>query len=169
VWINVVGGIAVLGSYAHGIATHPETRGDLWGGLPAALQPLYSLNMCLAAAGYFLFTSFVLFRLDAERVRVFGYGYGVFPLLYGAILVASALWLPLTFEMLAGPSPALWLAIRLDLAITGLASLALLAAIARVRPHEAPGARRLALVGAAFFCLQTALLDALVWPAWFPA
>ena len=41
-------------------------------------------------------------------------------------------------------------------------------AIARVRPHDAPGARRLALLGVAFFSLQTALLDALLWPAYFP-
>ena len=40
--------------------------------------------------------------------------------------------MPLTFAWLAEPSPALWWAIRLDLAIVGLASLALLAAIAPV-------------------------------------
>jgi hypothetical protein len=55
----------------------------------------------------------------------------------------------------------------IDLALVALGSLGLLAAIASVAPHATPGSRRLALIGALFFCLQTALLDALVWPAWF--
>ena len=48
-WINVVGGIAVLGSYVHGIVTNPLTRGEVWGGVPEALQPLYTASMLSAA------------------------------------------------------------------------------------------------------------------------
>jgi poly-gamma-glutamate synthesis protein (capsule biosynthesis protein) len=51
----------------------------------------------------------------------------------------------------------------------GAGSLGLVAAIARARPWPSPGLRRLALLGALAFSLQTALLDALVWPAFFPA
>jgi hypothetical protein len=168
-WINGLGGIAVLGSYAHGILTHPLTRGDAWGGVPAALEPLYTLNMLLAAAGYFLFTYFVFFRLDPDRVRVSSRsGFGAFNTLYALIMISAALWMPLTFAMLEAPGTGLWIAIRGVLAITGLASVGLFVAIASVRPHEAPLARRLALVGCAAFCLQTAVLDALVWPFYFP-
>jgi hypothetical protein len=42
------------------------------------------------------------------------------------------------------------------------------AAIAGASPHSAPGSRRLAIAGAIAFSFQTALLDALVWPAYFP-
>jgi hypothetical protein len=168
-WLNVIGGVAVLASYVHGVASNPLTRGDLWGGLPEALRPFYTVNMFLAAAGYFAFSSFVFRRLDPARTRVAGgFGYGVFHVLYALILVPSALWLPLTFQMLEAPSAWLWAVIRIDLALVGIGSLGLLAAIASATPHAAPGARRLALIGAFFFCLQTALLDALVWPAWFP-
>jgi len=40
--VNVIGGVSVLGSYAWGIATHPETAGDLWGSIPASVIPLYT-------------------------------------------------------------------------------------------------------------------------------
>ena len=56
----------------------------------------------------------------------------------------------------------------MTLALVGLGSLGLMGAIASAQPHAAPGARRAALAGAFFFSLQTAVLDALVWPAYFP-
>jgi hypothetical protein len=162
-WINLLGGLAVLGSYVHGIAAHPVTRGAVWGGVPDALRPLYTTTMLLAAAGYFAFTYFIFFRLDPAAVRIGRrLTFGAFNALYALILIPSALWMPLTFGMLESPSRALWVAIRLDLILVGLGSLGLLAAVAAVSPGSAPGARRLALVGCAAFCLQTAVLDALV-------
>jgi hypothetical protein len=169
-WLNALGGIAVLASYAHGLASNPLARGALWGELPEALRPFYTVSMFLAAAGYFAFSAFVFFRLDPTRTRVAGrWGFGVFHVLYALILVPSALWLPLTFQMLEAPSGGLWLAIRGVLALVAVGSLGLMAAIASAAPHSAPGARRLALAGTAVFSLQTAVLDALVWPAYFPA
>jgi len=168
-WLNVLGGIAVLGSYVHGLASNPLTRGAVWGDVPEALRPFYTINMFLAAAGYFAFSSYVFRQLDPARTRIAGrFGFGAFHVLYALILVPSALWLPLTFEMLAAPSAWLWLVIRIDLALVGLGSLGLMGAIASAQPPGAPGARRLALLGTLFFCLQTALLDALIWPAYFP-
>jgi hypothetical protein len=166
-WLNVLGGIAVLGSYAYGVRD-PAVAGALWGGVPASLRPLYTANMFLAAGGYFAFSYFVFFRLDPARTRVGGLGYGVFHLLYALILLPSALWLPLTAAMIAAPGAALWAAIRFDLALVGLGSLGLLAALLAAGPSEAFRARRAAVVGALFFCLQTAVLDALVWPAYYP-
>ena len=168
-WLNLLGGLAVLGSYAHGLATHPLTRGEVWGGVPEAMRSLYTVNMFLAAAGYFAFSHFVFFRLEPANTRIGGrLGFGVFHGLYALILVPSALWMPLTFSMLEAPSPGLWWAIRITLAAVGVGSLGLLAALLAVRPSGAVGAWRLAVLGAAAFCIQTAVLDALVWPAFFP-
>jgi hypothetical protein len=167
--INVIGGCAVLASYAHGIAANPLTRGDVWGGVPEFLQPLYTLNMLFAAAGYFAFSHYVFFRLDPERVRVLRrLDFGAFEWLYALILLPSAAWMPLTFAMLDAPSMPLWWAIRIDLALVGLGSLGLLAAILSAEGEGADRGRRLAALGCAAFCLQTAVLDALVWPAYFP-
>jgi len=167
--LNVLGGIAVLGSYVHGIVTHPETRGLVWGEIPDGLRPLYTVNMFLAAAGYFLFSYHVFFRV-APETRIAGrYGYSLFSWLYAGILLPSALWLPLTFAMVEAPSGGLWLAIRLVLSITGLCSFALLAAIVATPAPDAVWPKRLAILGLLTFCLQTTVLDALVWPVYFPS
>jgi hypothetical protein len=125
--------------------------------------------MLLAASGYFAFSYFVFFRLDPGQTRVGRlFGFGVFNVLYLLILVPSALWLPLTFAMIESPSAGLWWAIRVVLGLVGIGSVGLLAAIVTVQSPRAAGARWVAVIGDGFFCLQTAILDALVWPAFFP-
>ncbi len=69
--------------------------------------------------------------------------------------------------MLEQPSEALWVVIRAVLALTGLASLALLAALLTLTPRPGGWSYRLAVLGAVFFSLQTAILDTLVWPIYF--
>ena len=68
-WINLLGGAAVLGSYAHGLATHPEGGEALWGGVLPQLRPLYTAGMLLAALGYLAFTYFLLVHLDPAKAR----------------------------------------------------------------------------------------------------
>jgi hypothetical protein len=164
--LNAAGGAAVLGSYAWGLS-QPGLGDALWGGVPESVRPLYTANMLLAAAGYFLFSHFVLFRLAPASTRIAGrFGFGLFHLLYALVLVPSALWLPLTAHALASPGPLAWAAVVFDLLLVAIGSLGLLVALATLRPAPARG-RRAALLGLLPFCLQTAVLDALVWPAWF--
>ena len=88
VWINVLGGSAILASYAYGIASNPLTRGDVWGGVPETLRPLYTITMLLAAAGYFAFGYFVFFKVDPDEARIGDrFGFGAFNALYALILV----------------------------------------------------------------------------------
>jgi sortase A len=75
--------------------------------------------------------------------------------------------MPLTFGMLEEPSKAVWLAIRLVLAIVGLASLGLVFALLRLRPRRPRWAYWLAVAGSVAYTIQTALLDAQVWPLSF--
>lgn len=162
--LNVIGGIAVLGSYAVGIGGHEHPGAVLWGAVPESIQPLYTLSMFTAALGYFLFGPYILWGLDPERTVVRGrLGYGVFAPLFALVLGASTLWMPLTFTYSAQPSELLWLADRLVLAVVGLGSLGLLAAVALARPVLSPRWRLLAIVGAALFTFQTGVLDATVW------
>jgi hypothetical protein len=168
VWINLFGGVAVLGSYAYCLTTYPAQTGDFWGGVPEGLRSLYTVNMFLAAAGYFAFTFFLMFRLAPQFGRA-RFGLGTFNALYALILIPSALWMPLTFAMLESPSDGLWWVIRVTLAAVGIGSLGLLAGLVAVRPASPSLAHRLAVVGSLAFCFQTAVLDATVWPAYFPA
>jgi hypothetical protein len=163
--INVLGGIAVLGSYAYCISSYPAQVGDFWGGVPDGLRPVYTTNMFLAAAGYFAFSFFLWFRLEPGRHALFGRT--TFNALYALILAPSALWMPLTFSMLEAPSDGLWWAIRLVLVAVGVGSLGLLAGLVAVRPSAPSWAHRLAVAGSLAFCFQTAVLDAVVWPAYF--
>jgi hypothetical protein len=89
--------------------------------------------------------------------------------LQAVALVGSALWMPLTFLYLDAPSAGLWWLIRIDLLGVGLAALGIIAALAVAEPRPASVWRALALLGSVLFAFQTLVLDALVWPAYFPS
>ncbi len=164
-----IGGIAVLASYAWFLIAHPDLGDEFWGGVPAWMKPTYVVSMLFAATGFFAFTRFV-FRRRPAQVRVAGvFGYGIFKWIYALILVPSALWMPLTFAMIQGPNPALWFSIRLTLAAVGVGSLLMIAALLRMQPRVRGVSFWLAVLGSLAFSFQTAVLDALIWPAFFPA
>jgi hypothetical protein len=168
-WIVLLGGAGVLVSYAYSLGVDPVTQAGLWGGVPAALLPAYITSMALATGGFFAFTLF-LWRADPDRARIANrFGYGLFSVLYLMILAPSALWLPLTSVMVEEPSNALWLGIRLVLALVALGSVGLLLALLSLRPREPAIGYRLAVAGVLAFCLQTVILDLGVWTSLFPA
>jgi hypothetical protein len=168
IMLNILGGIAVLASYAIGLGSESADGAALWGGVPSSIRPIYTVNMFLAAAGYFLFTPYIVFRLQPGQTRIAGrFGYGLFHLLYALVLFPSAIWLQVTEHMIAQPSAWMWAVVRLDLALVGFGSLGLLASLLTLT-SDVPRGRALAIIGLVPFCLQTALLDALVWPAFFP-
>ena len=167
--INVLGGLAVLGSYAHGLSTHPETRNLLWGDMPAQLRDVYGVTMWLATVGYLVFMLYVLLRVDAANVRVGNrFGFGVINACCAAVVVASALWMPLTFVYLASPSTALWMLIRADLIVVGIGAVGLIVALVNLSPRPTGWAGVVTTVALLLFALQTAFLDPFVWPAFFP-
>ena len=167
-WINVIGGVGVLGSYAYGLMTHPATRNEIWGGVPEWLKPYYTASMLAAALGYFLFMYFLFFRVPPAEARVASrFDLDLFNVLFVFILVPSAMWMPLTFRMLEAPNPGLWIAIRIVLGAVGVASVALIIALLLLKPRDPVWAYALAVVGSIAFAVQTALLDAIVWPAYF--
>lgn len=168
-WLNALGGLAVLASYGL-LFTRPDASAVLWGGVPGGLRPLYTTNMLLAAAGYFPFTALLVLASDPARVRFFGRaGYGLLYWLYGLVLIFSALWMPLTFVFADAPSAAGWWLVRADLALVAVGSLGLLGCTLTIQPRPARWLHVLAVAGCLFFCLQTAVLDAILWPAYYPA
>ena len=165
--LNILGGVLVLASYGWGATAASGVMASLWGGVPEAIRPLYTVNMFLSAAGYFFFAPYILLRVDSDRLDVLGrFGYSLFSKFMLLVLVPSACWLPLTWMMLSHPSPWLWFLIRLALALVAVGSLGLLVSLWTLRPPHGPG-RVAALVGLVPFCFQTVLLDALIWPAYF--
>lgn len=166
--LNLVGGVAVLASYAIGVASHPDAGSALWGGVPESLRPLYTVNMLLAAAGYLPFTGYLWRGVDPDRVRFAGrFGFDAILVCYALVLIPSALWLPLTFAWLESPSPLLWALVRIDLALVGVGALGILVALLTVDERGPRGWHAAAVVGCLPFVLQTAVLDAVLWPLWF--
>jgi hypothetical protein len=154
----------VIGSYILGLSAHPEAVDALWGGVPRIVQPYYSAGMILAAIGYFAFTYFLLFRIDPGKTIVFGSGDArIFLFLYLGILVFSALWMPATFWAIEKQRLLLVWVVRIILILVGLFSLGLLAALSGTQPREPAWAHALAAIGSICFCIQTVLLDAIVW------
>lgn len=164
--LNFIGGICVLSSYVYGIRA--GNAAALWGGVPESWRGFYTVSMLTAAAGYFPFTWFFLRCVDYDRAQVAGVSaYAFVALSYALILLPSSLWLPLTAHMVRSPSDTLWWMIRADLFLVAIGSLGLVLAAATVQPATSQAMRVAALIGLAFFCLQTVVLDALIWPAMY--
>jgi hypothetical protein len=157
--LNLVGGVAVLGSYVLWLSNPMHDSGLLWGSIAGMARIGYIVSMVAAAAGYFVFAPWIL-RLDPTQVD-----FSAINLCFALVLFPSAMWMPLAYEYLAAPDPWRWWAMRGVLLVVGLASLALVVLIARVTP--APGGKGVAIAGAALFTLQTLVLDALIWPRFF--
>lgn len=155
-----IGGLAVLGSYAWGLLNFPELRSALWGGVPEAAIPLYSSNMFFAASGFLLALAMLLRHGSPALISQL-------KLPYALILIPSALWLPLTIAVLQQPSAWLWYLTRLDLALVAIGSLMLYKPIAQACANNLLQ-RRFTLGLYSFFVLQVLILDALIWPAYFP-
>ena len=167
--LNVLGGLAVLGSYALAFSYSPAIRAGLWGGVPEGIRPLYVASMLAAALGYFPFTYQLVFTEEPEDfLAAVGLPYRVLHLVYALVLVPSALWMPLTAAKLGGGGEGLWWAILAVLGLVALGSTALLG-ILGVLAWKRGGVRSwVAVAGGVAFWVQTAVLDAVVWPAYFP-
>jgi hypothetical protein len=166
--INLICGGAVIFSYIYCLARNPQTGGALWGEVPKCLMPIYTASMFAAAAGYLLFSFYIIFKLDPDTAMVSGFGYWIFSLIYLLILVPSALWMPFTISMIENPSVVTWIIIRVVLTTVGIASICMLVSILRASPRSEGPSFILAITGCALFCIQTAVLDAIVWTGYFP-
>ena len=106
--------------------------------------------------------------VDPAEVRIASrLTFPLFYVLYLLILVPSVLWMPLTHAMIAGPSPALWFAIRLVLWTVGAGALALLTALLCMEPQTPGWAYFTAVIGSILVAFQTFVLDAIVWVKFF--
>ena len=167
--INGFGGLCVLGSYAHGLITNPSVRSDLWGSIPDSLRPYYTIFMFLAAGGYFFFTGYILLYVSLDSVKLFGrYGFWAINILYAGIIFPSAIWIYLTIAMIENPTPFLWIFIRLVLFTVGFSSVALLTSFLTSNFDRSSWLYLASIISLIFFSIQTMLLDALIWPYYYP-
>lgn len=166
--VNLAGGVAVIGSYIAGIVSHPAAVNNLWGKITPLSKAMYMSLMPLAAIGYLLFASFILFQLDVRKTLVMNsFGYEIFSIIFVGILLPSALWMPLSLKVLETGDMQVWWAVRIVLFIVGLAALALLIALLMLNQKEPAWHYWLAVAGAAVFFVQTGIVDGFIWPVLF--
>jgi hypothetical protein len=165
--INILGGIAVIGSYILGFRSRADAFTVLWGGVPERIRVFYTVGMVLAALGYFAFGIYLLILAPGE-ISVFGrFGFGMLGLIFLLILLPSALWMPLTLLAVTRASRALAWLVRADLALVGAGSLALFLALWNLQAPRLGWLHLIAVMGSLAFCLQTVVLDAIIWSASF--
>jgi hypothetical protein len=166
--VIVVFGAGVIGSYVQGIAANPGGAETLWGNVRGSLRILNYITMLLAVIGFFLFTYYVFFRIDPSVAKVAGnLNFWVFIVIYTLILLPSAFWMPLTFNVLVSHSTLVWIANRVVLFIVGLAALALTGALLTLQPKNQDITYWLAVSGSILFWVQTLIMDAFIWAANF--
>ncbi|MDD4923481.1 MAG: hypothetical protein PHF74_01430 [Dehalococcoidales bacterium] len=166
--INVIGGIAVIGSYIYGLNAHSAGAAVLWGGVPQSIQPVYAVSMIISAIGYFTFLYHLLVKLNPIEVVISGkFNYSLFYWIFIAILLPSAFWMPLTNLYVTNPVVIYWILIRAVLFIVGFASLALVWAIYNTSPKTQGIPRLAAIAGSIYFTFHTLILDAIIWAQLF--
>ncbi|MDD5604411.1 MAG: hypothetical protein RBR99_05705 [Dehalococcoidales bacterium] len=167
--LMVIGGIAVLGSYVFGVKNQAGGTSLLWGGIPQAIRPVYTVSMLVAATGYFFVIYHVLFNLQPSAVKIFeSLDYNVFFVVLALILIPSALWMPLTSVYVKSRSTTLKFSIRIVLAVVGIASIAMAWALITLQPQSEGVFRYLAIYGSIYFAFHTAVLDGVVWSVLMP-
>ncbi|MCK9526790.1 MAG: hypothetical protein PHY25_05290 [Dehalococcoidales bacterium] len=166
--INILGGMAVIGSYIYGINAQPGGADALWGGVPENARNLYAISMLIAAAGYFLFLYYLMFGVDQYRAVIGNkFNFGVIHLLFSLILVPSAFWMPLTNLYVENPATITWIGVVMALVLVGIGSLGLALALLIMKPSLSVKARRLAIAGSVYFTFHTLVMDAILWPLLF--
>lgn len=154
--INILGGIAVLSSYYFGLKSNPDGAA-LWGGVPENSRKIYVISMLFSAVSYFIFTSFIILKVLPKSGAEFH-------ILYALILLASALWMPLTTVLVAEPTAMIWFGVRAVLAIVALSSASVLYLLMSQISVYSGVHYWLSIVGLVIFTLHTGVLDAIIWP-----
>ncbi|MBN1369547.1 MAG: hypothetical protein JW954_04855 [Dehalococcoidaceae bacterium] len=166
--INILGGLAVIGSYIYGINAQPGGADALWGGVPENIRLIYTASMFIAAFGYFLFLYYVLVKVNPDEARIGKVsGFSLFHVVFASILLPSAFWMPLTNLYLANQTTPNWAGVILVLAIVGVASLCLAISLLKLKPVAGVTPYRLAVAGSIYFTIHTLVLDAVIWPVLF--
>ncbi|UCD08332.1 MAG: hypothetical protein JSU79_08220 [Dehalococcoidales bacterium] len=164
--INVLGGIAVIGSYILGLNAQSDGVNVLWGGVPVGIRPVYTVSMIISAIGYFAFLYFIFFKLTPDEVLIANrFGFWMFYVIFLLILIPSALWMPLTNVYVGNPIMGMKFIVRTVLVIVGLASIALVWALLTLQTRTPAVPYWLAVGGSAYFAFHTMILDGIIWSA----
>ena len=164
--VNLVGGIAVLGSYVVGLYIYPDFRNALWGGVAGSWKSLFTVSMFFAALGYLIFCYSMTISGAADKSSFLG-GH-TFSILAAFFLFSASIWMPATLKYLATDDNLWWILSVISLWITA-ASLCLLTVSFGLSNYDGIGTLQfsLTLVGIIWITFHCLVFDAIIWVAKF--
>ena len=165
--VNILGGMAVLGSYAWCLVTYPEHRNALWGGVHGTLRSIFTLSMLLAAGGYITFCYVIIFQVGE---RTFGknpvLGTNAIIILTTVFLASAAMWMPSLIAFYRSGEGHWWVVCTLSLWVTAI-SLILMTGVTAISHVDgiSKASINASVAGLAYTTFHCLFLDAVVWVA----
>lgn len=162
--VNIIGGIAVLGSYAITLMLYTDQRSDFWGGINTSQQRIFVWSMLFAALGYLLFFNWVTFRLESGLLTEGSSLHSQLPVaLCGIFLFFSMLWMPTTSVFLQTGNNLWW---YLAVAILWVVSISLLLLLLIVLANQWGNRSWFSVLGMAglmYLVIHCTIFDAIIW------
>jgi hypothetical protein len=167
--INLIGGLAVLGSYVIGLGMFPEYREALWGEVRGNLRTGIIISMLFAALGYLAFCYVALFQNGLEDFTKSDWlNSYTFSILVAIFLISATFWMPSAIAYL-NFSNTYWLVICIaSLWVTAI-SLAALVGIVITSDVEIIGSvsHYVAIIGIGLITFHCLVFDAIIWSIMF--
>ena len=157
-WINIIGGIAVLGGYLYALLNHPNTGNDLWGGIPQNWRAWIVTSMFIAAFGYIIAMYYFIYR-DGLDVKFF-WGKteaSVMVIILVLFFVSASMWIHSTFAYLEMPAAGTWNLIQFELRVTAISILLITIGLASASDVINPELHRWSVIGLSFISFHVAL------------
>ncbi len=162
--INLIGGIAVLGGYAYALINHPDTRNDLWVGIPESWKPFYVVSMFAAAFGYLIAMYYLIFKGGLANKFFWGKtDVSIMTILLVLFLLSAAMWIHSTFAYLESPGSGTWTMVQIELRTTAIAILLFTVGLATASEISHSSLHRWAVSGLFYLTFHCLVLDAILW------
>ena len=170
VLINVVGGIAVLGSYVLCLMMFPEQREALWGGVVGTTRNIVVISMLFSAAGYLAFLYISVFNVSTDLFSEKSLMNGNLILILAlTFLLSSTAWMPTSVAFLETSNNLYW---NLSVASLWVAAISLIGLFIAVFITDFSGASNLpkiiSVAGLGMITFHCLVFDAIMWVSNFP-
>ena len=167
--INIIGGILVLGGYVIALINHPETRNELWGGVPENLRPWITTFMFISAFGYCFAMYYLIFDEGLELSFFWEkFDYQIIMILLIVFLLTAALWIHTAFSYISTGSKILWNFVQLELLLTGISIFFITLGLASATGVKNTSFHFYSVFGLSVISFHCLILDAYLWLSKFP-
>jgi hypothetical protein len=169
IWINIIGGLSVLGGYVYALLDHPVLRGQIWGGVPETWQPWITMFMFFSGFGYCYGMYYLIFN-EGLNLKFFGgrYDSSIMRTLVILFLLSASMWIHSTFSYLELPTAKKMGMIQIELWCTALSLLFMTFGLATAKGIKNIKVHKLSVIGLGVISFHCFFLDAILWTSYLP-